>query len=234
MTLKVAPCSYEAAKYAVGNWHYSKQMPRHTRNACYGVWEGAGFVGCVVFGYGASPNLGTAYGLVVGQVIELTRVALRAHTAPVSQIISHAIVAVSRSNPGTRLVVSFADPARGHHGGIYQAGNWIYAGMTNPTKEYVVNGRCYHTRALYDTRWAHPRGRMGNSTNLLDWVRVNLDPNATCRSTSRPDGRSRSSPSLTLVRSRSRQRLAPVPPVRAGCNSRRPLQPDPRPDGGRR
>jgi len=39
---------------------------------------------------------------------------------------------VKAKNPGTRLVVSFADTFHGHHGGIYQGGNWIYTGETAP------------------------------------------------------------------------------------------------------
>jgi len=31
---------------------------------------------------------------------------------------------------GLKLVVSYADFNQGHHGGIYQATNWIYVGGT--------------------------------------------------------------------------------------------------------
>jgi hypothetical protein len=44
------------------------------------------------------------------------------------------------------MVISFADPAHGHHGGIYQAGNWIYAGQTKSDVEYKLHGRWMHHR----------------------------------------------------------------------------------------
>lgn len=53
--LRVDWCSYQAAKYAVEHWHYSKAMP--TPPAHYiGVWENAAFVGCVIFGRGSNNN----------------------------------------------------------------------------------------------------------------------------------------------------------------------------------
>ena len=40
-----------------------------------------------------------------------------------------------------RLVVSFASQDAGHHGGIYQAGNWIYDGKTAPKDEFLFRGK---------------------------------------------------------------------------------------------
>jgi len=148
MTLKVAPCSNDAAKYAVENWHYSRILPTG-KIVKLGVWEDGKFIGVVLFSRGASPNLGTALELDQTQVCELTRVALTKHTAPVSQIVALALSTLKETNPGLRAVISFADPQQGHHGGIYQAGNWIYTGSSNPVTEYFIGGRWRHTRGAY-------------------------------------------------------------------------------------
>lgn len=112
-----------------------------------GVWEGGEYVGCVVFASGASPKLGNPYGLTQFECCELARIALRAHKAPVSRILSIALRMLKRKCPGIRLVVSFADANQGHHGGIYQASNWIYAGKTNPAPVYVdAAGKQWHNR----------------------------------------------------------------------------------------
>lgn len=80
----------------------------------------------------------------------MTRVALRdGHVHPVTRVIASALSTLRTTNPGLRLVVSFADPAQGHHGGIYQAGNWIYTGMSSPVVEYRIGGRWRHTRGAY-------------------------------------------------------------------------------------
>lgn len=147
--LLVAPCSQAAATHAVTRWHYSRTMPAG-KLVRYGVWESDRYVGAVLFGWGASPYLGREYGLDQTQVCELVRVALRDHLTPVSQIVAVALRALSTANPGLRLVVSFADPVQGHHGGVYQAGNWIYTGQSKPTQEHYWRGKWYHRRTVAD------------------------------------------------------------------------------------
>lgn len=92
-------------------------------------------------------NLGRPYELDMTQCVELVRVALTDHVAPVSQIVGHSLRLLKRDNPGLRLVVSFADPYHGHHGGIYQAGNWIYTGQSPIKTEYLHNGQLLNRRA---------------------------------------------------------------------------------------
>jgi hypothetical protein len=74
--------------------------------------------------------------------------------APVSKIAATAIRFLRKQSPGLRLIVSYADPEQGHHGGIYQAGNWIYSGTSKPQQEVIVNGKIMHKRsanALFGT-----------------------------------------------------------------------------------
>lgn len=153
-SLVVAPCSHAAARYAVERWHYAAALPTG-KLVKLGAWEGGRFIGAVIFSRGASPFLGHAYGFDSTELCELTRVALRDHVSPVSQIVAAALRVLARTNPGLRLVVSFADPTRGHHGGIYQAGNWLYAGQSNEVVEYRIGGRWRHTRGAYH----HPARR---------------------------------------------------------------------------
>lgn len=148
MTLLVAPCDHKAAKHAVTNWHYSKTMPVG-KVVMYGAWEDDKFIGCVLFAWGSNPKLGRQFNLQMTECVELVRVALREHTSPVTQIVAKAIQLLRLSNPGLRLLVSFADPFRNHHGGIYQAGNWIYLGSTKPAKfPMMPDGTILHRRAF--------------------------------------------------------------------------------------
>lgn len=163
--LKLDWCSHDAAKHAVKKWHYSRCMPRG-KVVKVGVWERGHFVGCVMFGRGATPNLCKPYGLTQLECCELVRVALNKHETPVTRIISIAARIVRKSIPGLRLVVSFADPSEGHHGGIYQGGNWIYAGQSNPAKYFRINGRVTHPRSV---------GAAGGVQSIA-WIRANIDP----------------------------------------------------------
>lgn len=151
MTLTVAPVVAKAARYAVENWHYSETMPAPP-SACFGVWEDSEYIGVVIFGRGAASHLGTSYKLTAMQVCELTRVALRSHKAPVSQIVSLAVEQLKRTSPGLRLIVSFADPYVGHHGGIYQAMNWLYSGTSLPSTMWRnAAGELLHGRVVSST-----------------------------------------------------------------------------------
>ena len=119
--LKLDWCSYEAAKFAVEHWHYSKCMPIG-KLVKIGVWEDNKYIGAVIFGYGNNQFQGVAYGLVQTQICELLRIALTEHKTPVTKISSIALKMLKQSNKGMRLVVSYADPEQGHNGAIYQAG----------------------------------------------------------------------------------------------------------------
>lgn len=145
--LKLDWCSRDAAKYAAEHWHYSRSLSS-AKNVYIGVWENAQFIGVVVFGIGAgNATNGQRFGLSrTCEMAELTRVALRNHEAPVSRIVAIAIRMLKKQSPGLRLLISMADPRQGHHGGIYQAGGWIYTGRTKPDVEYFLNGKWMHHR----------------------------------------------------------------------------------------
>lgn len=151
--LVVAPCSHEAAKYAVMHWHYSRAMPLG-KLVKGGVWEGGRFIGAAIFSRGANRNLAMPYGLTQAECVELTRVALDNHIAPVSQIVALAIGMLRSANPGLRLIVSFADEHEGHRGTIYQAGNWVYTGRAPSQEEVRYCGRWYHHRMQHASSYS--------------------------------------------------------------------------------
>lgn len=145
--LRLDWCSYEAAKYAVEHWHYSKTMPLG-KMVKIGVWEEEKFIGVVLFARGSTPTLGNSYGLSQMEVCELVRIALTTHNSAVSKIGSICIKMLKKQSSELRLIVSFADTNENHHGGIYQAMNWIYTGMTAKARQWLVNGDWKHNREV--------------------------------------------------------------------------------------
>lgn len=146
--LRIDWATHDAAKYAVENWHYSEVLPVPPL-VKVGAWEAGKFIGVVIFSRGANNNLLKPFGLLQTQGCELTRVALTKHSVPVSRIMRLALQFLKRNAPGLQLVVSFADPSEGHHGGIYQAGNWIYTGRQSSTIEYIApDGKQWHGRMV--------------------------------------------------------------------------------------
>ena len=158
--LRLDWCSYQAAKWAVEHWHYSHSMPTPPVIRV-GVWESGRFIGCVLFSRGANNNLGNPYGLKVTEVCELTRVALDMHDTPVSRIVTIAVKMLKRKETGLRLIVSFADANEGHHGGIYQAGGWLYSGRSNSTPKYrTPSGDILHQRQVSKVGYKPQYGTM--------------------------------------------------------------------------
>jgi hypothetical protein len=163
---KIDWATHEAAKFSCENWHYSKCVPVG-KLVKIGAWENEKFIGVVLFGRGATPNLGSPYNLGQDECVELVRIALTKHKTPVSKIAAIAIKFLKKSNPKIKLIVSFADQSQGHHGGIYQAGNWIYAGQGDAAKFYMIKGKLTHPRSI---------GAKGIVQNLSGAQK--LDPNA--------------------------------------------------------
>lgn len=168
MTLLVDWCDYKAAKYAVEHWHYSGRMPR-SKLVTVGAWEDGRFVGSVIYGVGATPEIGKEFGLTNFEMCELVRVALCSHESFTSQIVARSLRMLKKQSPDLRLIVSFADTAEGHYGVIYQATNWIYTGARE-YHAYRVNGEVVHPRTLYD--------RYGVGGQSVPWLQANIDPEA--------------------------------------------------------
>lgn len=169
MSLRLEWCTHAAARYAVEHWHYSRSLPAG-KTVKVGVWEDDRFTGAIIFGWGATPELAAHHHLPQTQICELCRVALTTHVAPVSRLVAIAVRLLRRQSPGLRLVVSFADADQGHHGGIYQAGGWIYLGQRNigGRQGFLVRGRALHARQVGSLGWRQS----------LPWLRAHVDPRA--------------------------------------------------------
>lgn len=146
-------CSHAAAKYAVEHWHYTGVLPVG-KLAKLGVWEHDVFRGAIVFSPGANNHLLCPYRLTAFQGCELIRIALHQHTHPTSRIVSIGIRLLRRAFPGLRLLVSFADPAHHHHGGVYQAMNWVFTGTTDGDTEYFIDGKWRKQRVFRSSDWS--------------------------------------------------------------------------------
>jgi hypothetical protein len=154
VNLKIDWASHEAAKYACLNWHYSKCLPVG-KLVKIGAWENDKFIGVVIFGRGANKSLGEPYKLDQTECCELVRIALTNHKTPVSRIMSIAIKLLKNIHKQLKLVISFADSEQNHHGGIYQATNWVYVGKTNSADEYLYKGKRWHGRAFRKSLGSH-------------------------------------------------------------------------------
>ena len=156
--LRLDWCSRAAARWAVEHWYYRPVMPAG-KILTIGVWEDGEFAGTVVFGMSVSDALGRRWGLGTFECCELARLVLRpGHRCQVSRVVRVALIFLRRRCPGIRAVVSFAD-SQLHHGGVYQAGGWIYTGRTAPDRVYTdAAGRVWHSREVKESGWCRTFG----------------------------------------------------------------------------
>tara|TARA_R110000744_G_C19306694_1_gene556291 strand:+ start:470 stop:1090 length:621 start_codon:yes stop_codon:yes gene_type:complete len=168
--LKLDWCDIKAARFACLNWHYSKSVPVG-KLVKVGVWENKKYIGCVLFGRGANNNMLKPFGLNADEGCELVRIALNKHENPVSKILSIALMFLKKQCPNLKLVVSYSDQDQNHHGGIYQATNWIYDGLKNAGTKgaFIIHGKKTHPKSV------HSKG----VKQTLSEVKKHLDPNAT-------------------------------------------------------
>ena len=144
-------CDYKTAVFSVYHYHYSKSMPAG-KLVRFGVWEKGNFIGSVIFGTGANPNLSSVLKVSPYEACELVRVALDKHKNPTSKIVSYCLRKLKKDFKNIKAVISYADPRQNHTGKIYQAMNWNYIGKTTYASHFEKNGKFYHSRTVNQAR----------------------------------------------------------------------------------
>jgi len=171
----------EAARFACKRWHYTRTMP--VAPVKIGIWEDEKFAGVILFGVGSGrATHGGRFGLKKHHdIAELCRIAMAPwHQTPVSRCLAIATRMLKKQSPNLRMLISFADIAQGHHGGIYQANGWLYLGVTESDLAFIVNGKRKHNKtiriAVANTRRDRPLAERRKPA--IDWLHEHIDPNA--------------------------------------------------------
>lgn len=154
--LHVTVIASHIAKVFIAGHHYLRTFPGGTHLAL-GAFLGHRLVGVMTLGVGP----GQVYRLVEGaglpHCLVLTRFCLvdELPTNSESRILGVVLRALKKQT-GVKFIVSYADPAQGHVGTIYQATNWTYTGLSQATPSYTLGGRApQHSRSfshVYGTR----------------------------------------------------------------------------------
>jgi hypothetical protein len=144
MILKKA--SYKAIKYSCLKFHYAKSIP--VAPFGYSVFNKKNeWCGCIVYGLGATNNLGKSFNLSQGKCLELTRMALNGKQESTSKALAISIKLIAKHKPLVKLLVSYADTEQKHIGIIYQATNWIFTEISNDTN-LIINEKRMHRRSV--------------------------------------------------------------------------------------
>jgi hypothetical protein len=152
-TIQIRVVPMTEAKPLIVNNHYTGKWS--SSKICFGVFEnlngfggngdGGNIIGVVVYGppVGASVSIGISPRVKRNEVLELKRLWIEdGHGKNVeSFVISQSFKLLRIKMPEIKMLVSYADPAQGHHGGIYQATNWVFQelNITGKTSSFSVS-----------------------------------------------------------------------------------------------
>jgi hypothetical protein len=127
--------------------HYLHLMPGVVR-CCFGVRLGDELVGACVFTAGARHAHRLLAGARPADVATLARFWMADGLPPNNESrVLAMILRELRRRGAVRLLVSFADPAAGHIGTIYQAAGFLYLGTTEPERYFELDGVRIHARS---------------------------------------------------------------------------------------
>jgi len=167
--MRLEKASHKAIKYACINFHYAKSVPVNVFG--YSVFNNKNeWCGVVLYGTGATPNIGSQYKLKQGQIVELVRMALNGKQESTTKAMAISIKLLKKDLPLIKMIVSYADIDQNHYGTIYQATNWIYVGDCNQNTRtgFIINGKKIHNKSLHG---------MGKEQSIKG--AKSIDPNAT-------------------------------------------------------
>ena len=165
--LVVRRVNQDTIKQPCLRWHYAGRLPGGT--VCrFGIWEDGIFQGVITYGPSASNASHVMFGLPRDTILELQRIALRGHQAPVTNLIAATIRLLKEDVPNAQLLLRYADPRAGHTGYVYQAASWTYLGKSSPDKIFHLNGKSFHSKGVSNK---YP-------TTNIDWIRANVDASA--------------------------------------------------------
>jgi hypothetical protein len=155
----------EEARKLVLLHHYSRRWPNasfvgtfHRSGGLFGT-SGDAVAACV---FGTPPTRWSE------PVVELNRlVRVPNERIPLTKLVSMCVKKLRKD--GVHLLVSFADASEGHHGGIYQACNWNYAGQRSPRMDGIIIDGVFVPGRTCNANWGTQspkqlRQRLPNST----------------------------------------------------------------------
>ena len=154
--LQVRPIPHNVAKQLLVRQHYLHSMPGGTKLA-FGVFFGQRLMGAATFGAGPTLSYRLVEGASPGDCATLTRFWLDDTLPPNSESrVMGVILRCLKKYTSLKMVLSYASPEIGHLGVIYQAGNWLYIGLSSATPLYDLgDGVLRHSRSLGHSYGTH-------------------------------------------------------------------------------
>ena len=154
--LLVRPIPIAIAKSLIVRHHYLHSLPGGTQLA-FGVFLGQRLTGAGIFGVGPFNAPSLVEGAVANDCLTLTRLWLSDELPRNSESrVLGLVLRALRRRTQVKFLLSYADRSRGHVGGVYQATNWLYTGLSEAMPLYDVgDGHLHHSRSLSHAYGTH-------------------------------------------------------------------------------
>lgn len=149
MTLFFRDNQWNDACALVEKYHYSGRVPSNVQfvgslHKPGGLFGDAGEIVAAAF-FSIPPTRWADH------VLELSRLVRADEQVPLSHLISASCASLKKR--GERLLVSFADRTQGHHGGVYKACSWLYAGCRERRMDGVIYQGKFVPGRSANSRW---------------------------------------------------------------------------------
>src|SRR5918996_4224149 len=154
--LRVKPVPFVVARKLLEREHYLHSFPGGTKLA-FGAFVGNRLLGALTLGAGPSYAYALVDGATPDHCLTLSRLWLSDELPSNSESRFIGVVLRSlRKHTDLKFLVSYADPAQGHLGTIYQATGWVYTGVSEAMPLYDIgDGKARHSRSLSHAYGTH-------------------------------------------------------------------------------
>ncbi len=155
-SIRVQPIPFAAARQIVVKRHYLHSLPGGTKLA-FGTFVEEKLLGAITFGVGPYNSFSLVAGASPDDCLTLTRLWLSEElpSNSESRVIS-VCLRYLRKYTTLKFIITYADPAQGHVGTIYQATSWLYTGLSEATPKFDIgDGVARHSRSLAHAFGSH-------------------------------------------------------------------------------
>jgi hypothetical protein len=156
--LKVSPIPLITAKKLIVAKHYLHSLPGGTKLS-FGVFLNNRMLGVLTLGVGPANGHCLVDRATANDCLTLTRLWLSDELPANSESRTIGIVIRSlRKHTKIKFLLSYADPAQGHMGTIYQATGWLYTGLSVVMPLYDLgDGVARHSRSVAQVFGSHSK-----------------------------------------------------------------------------
>ena len=154
--IRVQPIPFVAARKIVVRHHYLHSLPGGTKLA-FGAFVEGKLLGAITFGVGPYNSFSLVEEACPDDCLALTRLWLSEELPPNSEsrVISVCLRYLKKYT-SLKFITTYADPAQGHVGTIYQATGWLYTGLSEATPKFDIgDGVPRHSRSLAHAFGSH-------------------------------------------------------------------------------